>query len=176
MNKNKTALQSWVSDLSIMQQSVVLSAIRGPDGVRKYHPCKSIIRWFRRCILISAFEGKTLINPYEIGGGSFTGPSVKLTDVQDDEWEDAIKEPLNDFIIARDELPFHYTTHFMHAAQILGYKHPDKRIAEWWNMVYVRMVNSLHLSIETEEDMDSRLGDVKENWLSRSDEAGSCST
>lgn len=176
MSKNKKATQDWLGDLSIMQQSVILSAIRGPDGIRKYHPCKPIIRWFRRCVLISAFENRSILNPYEIGGGSFTGPSVRLTEVRDDEWEDAIKEPLDEFIISRDELPFHYTIHFMHAIQILGYKHPDKRIAKWWNMVYVRIVNSLHLNVETEEEMDIRLGDIKEEWLSKSDEAGRCST
>ena len=30
-------LQDWVSDLPMMQQTVLLTAVRGPDGLPKYH-------------------------------------------------------------------------------------------------------------------------------------------
>lgn len=76
--KPKSALQDWVMLLPIMQQSVLMSAIRGPDGIAKKHKCKPLIRWFRRCILLSAFEGIAIDNPYHPGGGSFTGPSCRL--------------------------------------------------------------------------------------------------
>ena len=45
-----TVLQPWVSGLTFMQQTVLLTAIRGPDGVPKYGPTKMLLRWFRRCI------------------------------------------------------------------------------------------------------------------------------
>jgi hypothetical protein len=69
-----SAVQAWVSQISIMQQSVLLSAIRGPDGVGKFHKCKPLIRWYRRCVLISAFDGCVIDHPFAPGGGSFTGP------------------------------------------------------------------------------------------------------
>lgn len=172
-------LQNWVTELSFMQQSVLLSGIRGPDGIRKYHPAKSIIKWYRRCVLISAFDKKVLTNPCELGGGSFTGPSVDLpyeiANDHDYNWEYMISKVLDDFLISRDELPYHYTIHMMHAFQIVGVKHPDDRIRKWWAMVYQRMVSSFHLFPESEELMDKRLGDVEKDWEARSDEAGSCS-
>lgn len=168
----KSVLQDWVMDLSLMQQSVLISAIRGADGMPKFHKHKPVMKWYRRCVLISAFDKKAITNPYDQGGGSFTGNSI---DTYDDNWELGMQEKLDDFMISRDELPYHFTVHFMHAAEIIGYKHPDKRIREWWNMVYMRMVNALHLSPETEQQMDTRLGDNFDQWVQRSDEAGSCS-
>ena len=37
---NKPVIQDWVSQLSYMQQSVLLCSIRGPDGFAKHHACK----------------------------------------------------------------------------------------------------------------------------------------
>lgn len=57
------ALQDWVINLPLMQQSVLISAIRGPDGVAKKHKCKPLVRWFRRCVLVSAFDGAAITDP-----------------------------------------------------------------------------------------------------------------
>jgi len=43
-----------------MQQSVLLTAVRGPDGLPKYHSSKYLLRWYRRCILLSAMDGRVL--------------------------------------------------------------------------------------------------------------------
>lgn len=171
---NGSVLQPWVCQLTLMQQSVLISAIRGPDGVGKFHACKTLIKWYRRCVLIAAFEGRIFTNPTEPGGGSFTGPIGSWRVICED-WEGEIKSFLDSFITARDELPYHYTTHFMHAAEILGYKHPDPRIRAWWLMVYHRMVNCLHLAPETEAQLDARLGDDEAGWQNRSDETATCS-
>ena len=163
-----------------MQQAVMLSAIRGPDGMPKFHQCKDVIRWYRRCVLISAFDKIAIDNPYHKGGGSFTGPSCQVTPIVNtmdrvSDWEFEIRPKLDAFMNSRDELPYHYTVHFMHAVEILGYKHPDMRIRKWWKMVYERMVMALHLFPETEEQMDRRLGDNEEQWQERSDETAVCS-
>lgn len=63
-----TVLQNWVTDLTFMQQTVLISAVRGPDGLRKDHPVKILLRWYRRCILISAFDKKALTDPFYHGG------------------------------------------------------------------------------------------------------------
>jgi hypothetical protein len=170
----RSVLQDWVMDLSFMQQSVLLAGIRGPDGMRKFHPCKDLIKWYRRCVLLSAFEGKVIDNPTDKGGGSFTGPiTSKLSGWYS--WEEMIEECVDQFMTSRDELPYHYTVHFMHAVEIVGYKHSDERIRTFWNKVYVRMVHAFHLFPETEAQMNSRLGDNEKLWQDRSDEAAVCS-
>jgi len=55
--------------------------------------------------------------------------------------------------------------HLIHAAEILGYKHPIIYIRRFWNIFYLDGVKDLHLHPETEAEMDKRLGDVKENWI-----------
>lgn len=173
--------QEWVHSLTFMQQSVLLSAIRGPDGHGKYNKAKMLLRWYRRCILISAMDGKVLTNPWEEGGGSFTGPSVKQrvvfhpTDEKDyhimNKLGADMQPIISEYIRASDELPHHFQTHFMHAIQIVGYKHPDLYIREFWLQVYRRIVNNLHLHPETEKEMDLRLGDNREQWLERNDKS-----
>lgn len=66
--------QEWVLEIPFMQQSVLFAAVRAPDGLRKDHPTKVLLRWYRRCILLSAFDRRALTCPFEEGGGSFTGP------------------------------------------------------------------------------------------------------
>lgn len=172
----KNVLQDWVQEQTFMQQSVLISAIRGADGIGKYHKYKNMMKWYRRCVLISAFDNETIDNPYDERGGSFTGNSIDRRELLPNfPWEAPMEKVVDDFMTSRDELPYHFTVHFMHAAEILGYKHTDLRIRKWWNMVYIRMVDSFHLYPESEEQMDLRLGDNMEQWLDRSDEAGSCS-
>lgn len=151
----RSALQNWVMGLTIMQQSVLLAAVRGPDGISKNHPVKVLLRWYRRSILLSAFDGKALLDPYTPGGGSFTGPLHKLEDISD-----YCKKYLNHV----DELPHHFQLHFMHAAEILGYKHPLPWIRRFWYEFYLNIVNDAHLVPEPEEWMDKRLGDNEGNW------------
>lgn len=175
-----SVIQDWVNDLSFMQQTVVLELLRGPDGLTKYHKSKFLLRWFRRCVLISAFDKRVLKTPYEHGGGSFTGPSFPKSENFDQtpasnfgkyKWEREMFDLVNEVIRGADELPHHFYRHMMHSFEILGYKHPDKRIREFWCAVYSRLAKDMHLTPETEIDMDKRLGDNREDWISFADEA-----
>jgi len=166
----KSVLQDWVSELTYMQQSVLLTAVRGPDGSTKYGSIKMLLRWYRRCIMISALDGCVLNNPEDVRGGSFTGPSISLHTGHYD-WTDRAESLVDDYIKEMDSIPLHFHNHFMHAAEIVGYKHPDATIRSWWNKVYVRFAHSFHLYPETEAKLDQRLGDTKEGWLARSDKA-----
>jgi hypothetical protein len=162
-------MQSWTEDLPLMQQSVIIAAVRGPDGIRKDHVAKLLLRWLRRCFLISAFDKIALIHPGSPGGGSFTGPSLEpITALYDDSdtliWHQEMDKLLNRYLSTVDELPHHFQLHFMHAAEILGYKHPNQHIREWWNRTYLRIVNDLHLLPEPLSCMDTRLGDREETW------------
>lgn len=167
----KSVLQNWVMQLPFMQQGTLLTAIRGPDGVPKFHKCKPVIRWYRRCVLRSAFDGAEFRNPLAPGGGSFcgpvkddfdTGPAARI-------WQVQIQFCADDYMEARDELPHHFQMHFMHAAEIVGYKHPDQAIRDWWATLYVRMAHAMHVWPESVFEMDKRLGDDIEQWLDRAD-------
>lgn len=169
---NKSVLQDWVCDLSFMQQSVLLSAIRGCDGIPKLHKSKNLVKWYRRCIVLSAFDGKALTSPCEEGGGSYTGQISYCESCGD---ELALVHAVNDYVDSRDELPMHYQLHMLHAFEILGYKHPDADIRAFWNALYRRIVKAYQLNPETEEDMDFRLGDNEKQWKDMGDPSTCCS-
>ena len=169
-----SVIQNWVSELPLMQQSVLLSAIRGPDGIAKYSAAKYLLRWFRRCVLLSSFDKVVIDNPFDKRGGSFTGPSVNIlpidsSDVQNVDWETAMGSVIDNYFIEFDSYPSHFTKHFMLAGEILGYKHPDTRIRKWWNTLYLRLVSDQHLCPESEEQMNLRLGDCRDSWLASSE-------
>jgi hypothetical protein len=149
-----TVLQQWVESLTLMQQSVLITSVRGPDTLPKYHVSKYLLRWYRRCILLSAFDRCALTDPHDLRGGSFTGP---------------IEAPSLDDVASRylrsvDEVPFHFHAHLIHAAEILGYKHPDHAIRAWWHSFYSAAARDMHLHPETEQELDKRLGDNLEDW------------
>lgn len=167
----KSVLQDWVCGLTFMQQSVLLTAVRGPDDTPKYHPAKYIIRWFRRSVLLSSFAGRAILNPYEPDGGSFYGPACNEPNNPGEPWEPILDGRAGEYLKALDELPHHFQMHLMHAAEIVGYKHPDLRVRDWWRKFYERLAHDMHLWPETEEQLDRRLGDSREQWLERADVA-----
>jgi hypothetical protein len=166
-----------------------------------------LLRWYRRCILVSAIDGRVLDNPWDKNGGSFTGPSIDLNyskihvaerergaleslsdqavrfsgDISDDEaiaslvepggWEFYLDQHAHRYLTSLDEIPHHFQLHFLHAAEIVGFKHPDGRIRAWWRGLYERLVHDMHLWPETEEQLDRRLGDRRDQWLERADPA-----
>lgn len=160
-----SVMNDWTQNISFMQQSVLLSAIRNSDGIPKFHKQKPIIRYYRRCVLKSAFDGREMENAFEPGGGSFTGP-IEVGQLE---------KSLDDFIDSRDEMSLHYYAHAMHAFEILGYKHPRGNVREFWLGAYSRMAHAMHLWPESEEQMDQRLGDNKAGWEARNDPSSTCS-
>lgn len=162
--------QTWTHELPFMQQSVLLAAIRGPDGQPKYNAVKMLLRWYRRCVLISALDGVVLNDPFDSRGGSFTGPSISRP-TEYTNLAKAMLPHIDTYVSHLDGLPGHFNNHFRDAVQILGYKHPDEKIAEFWRYVYHRLVNELNLVEESVHSMDRRLGDNRDNWLKTSDPA-----
>jgi hypothetical protein len=61
------------------------------------------------------------------------------------ERRDRKDEIVGDYLKSLDALPHHFQVHFMHAAEILGYKHPNEPIRSWWHRTYLRLVHDLHL-------------------------------
>jgi hypothetical protein len=165
--EGRSVLQDWVHKLTFMQQSVLIASVRAPDGIRKDHPAKVLYRYLRRSMLICAFDGSVKWNPYEPGGGSFTGP---LNLHGTGEGEGHLDKYVEIYLRHIDELAHHAQLHLMHAAEILGYKHPDSDVRGFWRALYLAIVNDAHLRPEDEETMDLRLGDVEKQW--RDAEAG----
>src|SRR5258708_4452122 len=119
-----SVLQDWVTALPFMQQSVLIAVMRGPDGVEEIHKSKLLCRWLRRCIVISAFDKRALDNPTDAGGGSYTGPSCPNIGQH---WEEQMKDVVKGYLDGIDNLPHHFHLHFVHAMEILGYKHSNDR-------------------------------------------------
>lgn len=147
---------AWCASLPLQQQSVLLLAARGPDGIAKDHPCKAIQVAYRGCVFLAGKYGRLL----EWGERADTFMSLDVFS-DGEAWATLTRA----FFKHCDSLPHHYLMHLMHGAQILGYKHPDHRFRSRWIMFYRAMVEDLHLVTESEESMDVRLGDwQRKHW------------
>lgn len=154
--KSISVQPEWCLNLTVQQQSVLLLAARGPDGIAKYHPCKDVHRAYRGSVLIAAKFGR----PLNWGEKADSFMSLDMfSDIVF--WEVKVE----DFFKHADDLPHHYYMHLMHGAEILGYKHPDVRFRTRWHKFYLQCVEELHLTAETEAEMDARLGDWdRQEW------------
>lgn len=145
-----TVIPPWMESISLQQQSVILLALRGPDGVRKHHPAKIVHCAYRGTILRAAERGRFL------HWGEEADTFMSMGDIADPErWNHAIRQ----FFHHVDELPHHYVAHLAHAAQIIGYCHPVHEVASAWKRFYERWCDDLHVTPETHEQMNERLGD-----------------
>jgi hypothetical protein len=148
---------TWVLDLPLQQQSVLLLAARGPDGVEKHHPCKDVQRAYRATVFLAARLGRLL----EFGEHADTFMSLGSFFADLEAWNDTVCTYYDHV----DSLPHHFHMHLMHGAEILGYKHPDKRFRTRWGYFYAMGCKDLNLTPETEAQMDARLSDWnREDW------------
>ena len=140
----------WMADLPMQQQSVLVLALRGPDGIRKHHPCKDVVRAYRGSVLMAAKFGRSL----DFGEAADTFMSMDKIAVPP-EWEAAMRA----FFEHIDELPHHYIAHLMHGAHILACHHPSRALKDRWRWFYRCAVDDAHLLPEPDEVMNERLGD-----------------
>lgn len=131
-------VREWLSDLTWKQQTVLLSAIRGCDGVSKHDPSKQFVRPLRGLVLQNAEPG-----------------------VEDDTFmHHPDDDDVDDFAHRLDDYPMHWLVHFIHAVEIIGYKHPDSEVRDWWSDLYTEMCHEgFHMNPETEAQLDRRLQD-----------------
>jgi hypothetical protein len=134
-------VREWVEKLGCRFQGVLLSAIRGCDGIPK-GPARKITQAYRGVILCSENEN----------------PSSFITFPSDRELREVMVEFLGDI----DHLPVHFLTHLAYAAEIIGYKHPAEAVRRRWRWFYRAIVHSLHFNEETEHQLDERLGASEE--------------
>jgi hypothetical protein len=152
-----SVFQEWLFGLTMQQQSVLILACRGPDGVAKYHPTKPIVARYRATVLKAAYLGRAM----RVDEGDDTTFMTMIGFSDDNHWGQMCKE----FFDNVDEIPHHYYAHLMHGAQIIGYKHPTEIYRKRWDEFYWWCCKDLHLNPETESQMDRRLGDWdRKHW------------
>lgn len=140
-------IQDWVLRLGLRHQGVLMTAVRGLDTSPKEDPVKALVRVLRGAFL-----------------NCFCGDPAKarsfIETVEPRELFQRMKAVTSSF----DHLPTHYLLHLMHAAEVIGYKHPDETIRGMWFGFYNTMCHKLHLNRETEEQLDARLNATEETF------------
>ena len=133
-----SVVQSWVSNdnISLKQQTVILSSLRGCDGQSKHDISKNFIRKIRNTVLINAGADDS----------SFITDCMTLEDVRE-------------FAEDCDKYPIHFVMHLCHCCEIIGFKHPTPDIKYWFYNAYLTIVDALHLKPENEYQCDERLRD-----------------
>lgn len=129
-------VRDWIRELSWKQQTVLLSSIRGCDGAPKHDDHKAFVRPLRGIILKNAEpenEDDTFMN-------------------HPDEGE------INEFAHDLDDYPMHWLVHFIHAVEIVGYKHPESSTREFWRNLYETICReAFHMTPESALRMERRL-------------------
>jgi hypothetical protein len=155
--KRNSVFQDWIFPLTMQQQSVLVLACRGPDGIPKFHPTKEIVARYRASVLKAAYLGRAM----RIDEGDET-TFMTLRQFSDDEhWQENVARPYFENV---DAVAHHYTMHLLHGAQIIGYKHPNPLFRQRWSDFYFRGCHALHMSPETEAQMDDRLSDWNQRF------------
>ena len=139
---NKTSVvQPWLMDhCTWKMQTVLLTSFRGCDGAHKHDFGKVFTRMMRSTILKNADITTTFF------------PKGYDTDK-------AQSHDFERFFMDMDHYPIHWFIHLLHAAEIVGYKCPQKEQQEFWKKFYLRGCHELHRGIETEHQLDKRLKD-----------------
>lgn len=150
-NSRDVVFQDWMFRLSMQQQSVLLLAARGPDGVAKFHPIKPLVARYRATVLKAAYLGRAM-RVDEFDDTTF----MTLNNFSNDDlWDKLVKQ----FFDHADEIQHHYLMHLAHGAQIAGYKHPIETFRHRWRGFYEACCRDWHVLPESEIVMDARLGD-----------------
>lgn len=143
----KSILQDWVNELGLRHQGVLVSAVRGCDTVARDDPIKLLCRVLRAVML-----------------NAHCGDVKKSKSYIEMPEEHEIQRRMDLVIKDHDALPHHYLMHLVHAACIIGYKHPSPYHKMYWRYFYEKMVHKMHFNIETEEQLDRRLNADEETF------------
>lgn len=154
---HEIVFQEWMFPLPMQQQSVLVLACRGPDGIAKFHPCKEVVVRYRATVLKAAYLGRAM----RIDEGDDTTFMSLLHFSNDALWQSMLREFFNNV----DSIPHHYYLHLAHGAEIIGYKHPVELQRRRWIGFYHRACDDMHLYPEGEAEMDARLSDwQRQHW------------
>lgn len=146
-----SVLQSWVEELPLRAQGTILTGIRGCDLAPKNPACiderygcssgedtaeRQLTAFFRFCVLNPADPREV---DYEPGAFFQSTPPANWKPSQFGHY------------------PLHWFSHMMHCFEVVGYCHPNPETGDTAYHIYKRMAQSLHLNIETEDQMLTRL-------------------
>lgn len=147
-----SVLQDWVMELPLREQGTLLTGVRGCDlapkildGIEERYGCstgecspeRSLIAYLRWCVMNPA-------DPREVDI-----PGAFFRSTPPDVWRPS----------AFGHYPLHWYSHVMHCFEVVGYRHPDPETALTALEIYERLVRSLHLNVETREEMIERLSE-----------------
>jgi hypothetical protein len=136
----ESIIQDWAACLGLRHQGVLVSAVRGCDSVDREDASKILVRTYRGVLLKSHC-------------GDISKAASFMIPFDPKMW-DAYKM---DFLVSIDHYPNHWLLHFMHACEIVGYKHSDGPIRVAFIQLYYKLVKKFHLQSETESVLDQRL-------------------
>jgi hypothetical protein len=147
-------LQTWVAECPLREQGVLVLALRGPDGVRKEHGAKNIVRALRGCVMVTGATGQPLMPGFDLPDDSFM-QMYRIGHTDEAPWQEACIE----FFRSWDEFNVHFLLHLTHACEVLGIRHPEMRVRNRWYELYLRIVKKSHLNPESVDQMIDRLKD-----------------
>jgi hypothetical protein len=113
--EDNSVFQPWLTTISRKMQTVIVTGLRGCDGLTKFDPSKHISRSIRMAALKNA--------------------DTTTTYMKHDLFEELL-EANKKFVADLDRYPVHFVLHMMHACEILGYKHPDQHTRDVFSAVY----------------------------------------
>lgn len=137
---NTCSLHGWVLTIPLKQQIPLFLALRFCDTTASSDPSRVIITELRKDVL------KEIL------------PTLQFDSLIQDSPEKDFRKMSSKMIIDINIYPISFIRSLMQAASIIGYKHPDPKTKRKWYDVYARLTQRLHLHVETEEDIDVRLG------------------
>lgn len=142
----QSIVQDWVMCLGLRLQGVLISAVRGCDTAERHDNSKVLARIFRGEILRT-----------HIGDASKCKSFILVATIPD-----TVKR-MQDLLNDCDHYPQHYVMHFIHAAEILGYCHPEPEKRDLWHNFYQVACRKYHLRPETQSEMLARLEEDDED-------------
>lgn len=137
----ESVLHDWVTELPFTQQALLMLSMRGPDGLPKNTAAKWLLYYMRDAICKPAYEYDGLFYPSGFMRHDY----------------DNFTEVAQAFFESVDEYPLHFILHLIHAAEVVGYSHPDEKIRNHWFDFYCYACESFHMHPETRTELFQRL-------------------
>jgi hypothetical protein len=110
MDRPRAIQQDWTMTPGLRHQGVLMAAVRGCDTAVKEARSKTLVRYYRSAVL-----NTHCANPRDAQSFIEVPPNAL-----------AFETSVKGFMAEKDALPLHFVLHLMHAAEIVGYYHPDK--------------------------------------------------
>lgn len=139
----KSVLQDWVMELPLRMQGVLCNASRCCDTAPK--PVTGGDATPER--ELTSFLRYLIYNPADIRELEYKGGYINPNPPDHKSWKPSML----------GHYPLHWYSHLMHGYQICAYMHPDPPIKDYCFRVYHRLVDNLHLNVESSIRMQDRL-------------------